>query len=418
MRIGRYRFDAVEFSGSLGDLGTLVPLSVALVTVNGLGFTQVFLVVGLFYLATGLYFNLPIPVQPLKVVAAIAIAFPEKITLPVMSAAGLLFGVILLVLALSGTIDWLSKVFTKPIVRGIQLGLGFMLIMKGIEFIQKPGLFIDAGAGTVSIGGVPLNLVIGLVGVAIVLLFTSSSRFPAALVIVGAGILVGIPFLPSSGFAWDVGPTAVQLYAPSLADYIAALVLLVIPQIPLTIGNAVIGTTDTARSLFGTGEATRRANNRSFAISMGLANVAAGALAAMPVCHGAGGLAAHYRFGARTGGSNIMIGVLLAVLAIACGKVGVTLVSAIPNAVLGVLLLFAGLELATLLHDVDKKEDLFIASFIAGIALATTNMSVAFGAGIVAGYLVKWGNARQRQGSVKEDFGIRDQNIEQEAEDE
>lgn len=299
MRIGRYRFDAVEFSGSLGDLGTLVPLSVALVTVNGLGFTQVFLVVGLFYLATGLYFNLPIPVQPLKVVAAIAIAFPEKITLPVMSAAGLLFGVILLVLALSGTIDWLSKVFTKPIVRGIQLGLGFMLIMKGIEFIQKPGLFIDAGAGSVSLGGVPVNLIIGLVGVAIVLLFTSSSRFPAALVIVGAGILVGIPFQASNGFAWDLGPTAIQLYAPNLADCATALVLLVIPQIPLTIGNAIIGTTDTARSLFGTGEATRRANNKSFAISMGLANMAAGALAAMPVCHGAGGLAAHYRF--RTG---------------------------------------------------------------------------------------------------------------------
>lgn len=411
MRIGRYRFDAVEFSGSLGDLGTLVPLSVALVTVNGLGFTQVFLVVGLFYLATGLYFNLPIPVQPLKVVAAIAIAFPEKITLPVMSAAGLLFGVILLVLALSGIIDWLSKVFIKPIVRGIQLGLGFMLIMKGIELIQKPGLFIDAGAGTVSIGGVPLNLIIGLVSVAIVLLFTSSGRFPAALVIVGAGILVGIPFQASNGFAWDLGPSAMQLYAPDLADCATALVLLVIPQIPLTIGNAIIGTTDTARSLFGTGEATRRANNRSFAISMGLANMAAGALAAMPVCHGAGGLAAHYRFGARTGGSNIMIGVLFAALAIACGKVGVASLSAIPNAVLGVLLLFAGLELATLLHDVDNREDLFIALLIAGIALATTNMSVAFGAGIAAGYFIKWGKARQRQGSTEEHSATSHQSI-------
>jgi len=418
VRIGRYRFDAVEFSGSLGDLGTLVPLSVALVTVNGLGFTQVFLVVGLFYLATGLYFNLPIPVQPLKVVAAIAIAFPEKITLPVMSAAGLLFGVILLVLALSGTIDWLSRVFTKPIVRGIQLGLGFMLIMKGIEFIQKPGLFIDAGAGSVSIGGVPVNLIIGLVGVAIVLLFTSSSRFPAALVIVGAGILVGIPFRPSNGFAWDLGPTAIQLYAPNLADFATALVLLVIPQIPLTIGNAIIGTTDTARSLFGAGDATQRADNRSFAVSMGVANMAAGALAAMPVCHGAGGLAAHYRFGARTGGSNIMIGVLFAALAIACGKVGVASLSAIPNAVLGVLLLFAGLELATLLHDVDKKEDLFVALFIAGIALATTNMSVAFGAGIVAGYLIKCGKAKQGHEDLPDDSGANDEKGGQDATDE
>jgi len=108
-----------------------------------------------------------------------------------------------------------------------------------------------------------------------------------------------------------------------------------------------------------------------------------------------------------------MIGVLLAALAIACGKVGVTLFSTIPNAVLGVLLLFAGLELATLLHDVDKKEDLFVALFIAGIALVTTNMSIAFGAGIVAGYLIKWGKARQRRGSAEEPFCTSDQNIEQ-----
>ena len=394
MKMGDYRFDRVEFSGSLADLGTLLPLSVGLVTVNGLGFTQVFLLVGLFYLTTGLYFNLPIPVQPMKVIAAIAIAFPEKITLPVMSAAGLLLGIILLVLAFSGMIDWLSKVFTKPIVRGIQLGLGFMLMLKGIALIQKPELFINAGENATFIGGIPVNLVIGLAGVVLVLLLSSSRRFPAALVIVGLGVVIGIPFRPSGGLAWEFGPTALQLFAPNLTDYTTALLLLVIPQIPLTIGNAVIGTTDTAHSLFGADEATRRANNRSFSISMGLANLAVGALAAMPMCHGTGGLAAHYRFGARTGGSNIMIGIVFASLALAFGNVGVDLFSAIPNAVLGVLLLFAGLELATLLRDLKEKKDLFIAFLIAGIGLATMNMSVAFGAGIVVSQLIKWGKVK------------------------
>src|SRR5690606_16708258 len=99
---------------------------------NGLSFSSVFLWVGLFYLAAGLYYKLPIPVQPLKLVSAIAIAFPEKITLPVISATGLIFGLLLILLAISGLIDRLARLFTRPIVRGIQLGLGFMLIMKGI----------------------------------------------------------------------------------------------------------------------------------------------------------------------------------------------------------------------------------------------------------------------------------------------
>ncbi len=129
MKLGAYRFDRIEFAGSLGDLGTLIPLSIALITVTHLNFTAVFLLVGLFYLATGLYYRLPIPVQPLKVVSAIAIAFPEKISLSVMSAAGLLFGALLIFLACTGIIDRLAKFFTKPIVRGIQLGLALLLCL-------------------------------------------------------------------------------------------------------------------------------------------------------------------------------------------------------------------------------------------------------------------------------------------------
>ncbi len=391
MHAGPYRFDRVEFAGSLGDLGTLIPLSIALITINGLSFTPVFLLVGVFYFATGLYYRLPIPVQPLKVVSAIAIAFPQKISLPVMSATGLLFGAVLIVLAFTGFIDRLARLFTKPVVRGIQLGLGFILVMKGIAFIRRPDLLLRGAGDTVSAGGVPVNLIVGVAAVVLVLFLISSRRFPAALAVVATGIAVGIPFGSFRGVEWGFGPTDMAYYMPGAEDFLAALFLLVIPQIPLTIGNAVIGTTDTARSLFGTGIETARASNRSFSLSMGLANIIAGFVAAMPMCHGSGGLAAHYRFGARTGGANILIGLLFILIAVAFGRIGVSLLSSIPNAVLGVLLLFAGLELALLVRDVKERGDLFIAFLIAGIGLATTNMSIAFAAGIIVSRLLKWG---------------------------
>ncbi len=394
MHIKSFEFNLRELAGSIGDFGTLIPLSIALITINGLSFTSVFLMVGLFYLASGLYYRLPIPVQPLKVVAAIAIVSPDKVTPEVMSATGILFGAFLLLLAVTGLIDQVSRLFTKPIVRGIQLGLGFVLITKGITFIKNQELFIQSSGNEVLIGSVPVNLIVGLAGIVLVLLLLTSKRFPAALVIVGAGIIVGTAYGAFSNTEWNFGPTRMDLFVPGLNDYATALMLLVIPQIPLTIGNAIIGTADTARSLFGKGEESRKATHRSLAASMGLANIPAGLLAGMPMCHGAGGLAAHYRFGARTGGSNIMIGLILGTIALAFGMGGVSILSSIPNAVLGVLLLFAGLELAILVRDVKQKEDLFVVCLIAGIGLATTNMGIAFGAGIVVDRLIKWGRVR------------------------
>ncbi len=392
MQIASYRFDRVEFAGSLGDLGTLIPLSIALVMVNGLSFTPVFMLVGIFYCVTGFYFRLPVPVQPLKVVSAIAIAFPDKITLPVMSATGILFGIFLIFLAGTGLIDRLAKFFTKPIVRGIQLGLGFILITKGITLIRKPTLFIGGTGDFRLFHGLPVNLLVGVLAVVLVLFLLSSRCFPAALAVVTAGICIGVPFGSFHGMKWCFGPTDIQLYIPHFSDFTTALFLLVIPQIPLTIGNAVIGTTDTAETLFGTGDATARVSNRSFSLSMGMANLVVGLLGAMPMCHGAGGLAAHYRFGARTGGSNIMIGLLFILVAFAFGKIGVSLLSSIPNSVLGVLLLFAGLELALLVRDIRKRQELFITFLIAGIGLATTNMSIAFASGIVVAWFLQWRN--------------------------
>lgn len=392
-KLNEFKFNRLEFAGSLGDLGTLIPLSVALITINDLGFTPIFLMVGLFYLVTGFYYRLPIPVQPLKVVAAIAIAFPDKITLPVMSATGILFGIILTAMAVTGAIDHIAKLFTRPIIRGVQLGLGFILMIKGIALVSTPALFVNGLGNGFAQTGIPFNLIIGIAGFLLGLFFISSRRYPAALVLVFSGIAAGILLGGGSKIEWLLGPTSMKFYNPGFDDYWNALILLVIPQIPLTIGNAIIGTKDTSVNLFGEDQSCR-VTNKMLALDMGIFNFLTGLIAAMPMCHGAGGLAAHHRFGARTGGSSLMIGMVFVAVALLLGKTGISIFSTIPNAILGVLLMFAGLELALIVRDLDNKKDFFTAFLIAGIAVATKNMGIAFGLGIVVSYLLKSENIK------------------------
>jgi SulP family sulfate permease len=382
----------MELAGSLGDLGTLVPLSVAMIAINGLNPTAVFLMVGLFYIGAGLYFRLPIPVQPLKLVAAIAIS--SQMDAATVAASGIIFGAILMLLAVSGLIDTLARYFTRPIVRGIQLGLGFILIGKGIIFIASRDLLLDPDQrlpGVVGSVEVSANLAIGVVGVLLVLFLLNSRRFPAAIAVLLFGLLAsaGLGSLGTVN-SFSLGLVPLSLHVPTREVLTNAFILLVIPQIPLTLGNAVIATTDTARNLF-TEEESRRATNRALAASMGLTNLVTGAVGGMPMCHGAGGLAAHYRFGARTGGSNILIGGIFMVIALVFGKMAVAILHLIPVAIFGVLLFYAGMELAMLVRDVREKGDLFVVLAIAATGLATTNMALAFLVGMVLQYIIRIG---------------------------
>jgi SulP family sulfate permease len=385
-----YKFDRVEFAGSLGDLGTLIPLSIAMIILIGLNVTSVFLLVGLFYILSGLYFKLPLPVQPLKVVAATAIAYPLLITEPIIMAAGILMGIILLLLAFTGLINYLAALFSKPIIRGIQLGLGFILVVRGIEFITKPELFINKSDVIYATPGLSVNTLIGILSVLVVIFLISNKKFPAALVIVTAGFITGIVLGALQDTELNFGPVPVEIVGLGTSDFISAFVLLVIPQIPLTIGNAIIGTSDTCVSLFGKEGHAQKVSPKNLSVSMGIVNILAGIIGAIPLCHGAGGLAAHYRFGARTGGSNILIGIIFLIIALVFGRMGITLLSSIPYAILGTLLLFAGIELALLIRDVKKKGELFIVLIVAGVGFATTNMGIAFIIGILIAKIIKW----------------------------
>ena len=381
------RFDRVELAGAFGDLGTLLPIVVGMILINKLSPSTVFLAFGLFYLITGYYFRLPIPVQPLKAVGAIAIAYPALITEPVIGASGIIFGALLLVFALTGIVDKLAKLFTQPVVRGIQLSLGLVFLKKGIELIVSPQVFLNGLPGRFA--EYHINLIIGIVVFVLVLGLLDNKKFPAALVALAAGIISGSALGGFNAEALSIGPTRMQVIFPSLSDFWTAFIMLILPQIPLTIGNACVGTADTCCTLFPQSPSLSKSTAGKFALTMGIANFPAGFFGAVPMCHGTGGLAAHYRFGARTGGAPVMIGAILVVMALAFGEFGFALLAMIPNSVLGVLLVFAGLELCPLVRSLKGNEEYFVALLITGIALAVPNMAWAFGIGIAVDLFIR-----------------------------
>ncbi|RQD73471.1 putative sulfate/molybdate transporter, partial [Desulfonatronospira sp. MSAO_Bac3] len=173
---------------------------------------------------------------------------------------------------------------------------------------------------------------------------------------------------------------------PSGVDFSFALLVLVLPQLPMTLGNAVIANVDLSRQYFG--EAAHRATYKANCITMALANFFSFFVGGMPLCHGAGGLAAHYRFGARTPGSNVIIGAIFIFLAVLLGVNILGILYLIPMAVLGVLLVFAGSQLALTIMDLKERKEFFVVFTIVGITLAT-NLAAGFIVGIIVAYILK-----------------------------
>lgn len=383
----RFRFDRVELAGSFGDLGTLLPIVVGMILINKLSPTTVFLSFGLFYILTAFYFRLPIPVQPLKAVGAIAIAFPDQITESVIGASGAIFGALLLLFYLTGFVDKLAKLFTQPVVRGIQLALGLVFLRKGIELIVGKSLFLSGVVGKYPDSGI--NLILGVAVFALVLLLLDNKKVPAAIAAVVIGIIAGFALGGLGDQKLALGPTKINLMSFSVHDLWIAFIMLILPQIPLTIGNACVGTADTCSILFPKDPQLSKATAGKFALTMGIANLPTGFFGGVPMCHGTGGLAAHYRFGARTGGAPLMIGAIFVVMALVFGEAGFTFLTLIPNSVLGVLLIFAGLELCPLIRSLKANEEYFVALLISGISLAVPNMAWAFGIGIVVDLFIR-----------------------------
>jgi len=380
----RYRFDRMELSGSLGDLGTLLPFAIGMIVLNQMNATNVLVTVGLFYILAGCYFGVPIAVEPMKVIGAYAIAAgmnPHQIV-----SSGLWMGVSILFLGVTGLIGVIRRYTPKSAIRGIQLAVGVVLLIKGLELMaaDDPNLALQA------VGPVRTGLLLGASGLVLTLILLDNRRLPAAVVLIvlgiAAGAVLGKPLDPRA-FAWDFHvPRPVPYGWPGWDDLVWVVPVVVLPQLPMTIGNAIISNTDLTHEYFP--DKADRVTNRSVSISQGLGNLVSFFLGGMPMCHGAGGVAAHYRFGARTAGSNLYIGGIFLVLALVFGENIVSLLRLLPLSILGVLLTFAGVQLALMIQDLTDRKDLFTAVFMLGLALVF-NLAVAFVGGILVAYIVR-----------------------------
>ncbi len=371
-------FDRSELSGSLGDIGILFPIALALIRLNDLNPTAAFLSAGLLYIGAGYYYRLPLPVQPLKAVSAIAIAF--SFSPSTIAAAGLMMGAILLLLGVTGWAGTLARFFTKPIIRGIQLGIGIILVRTAINLMGKPWTGVEIVASQAA----PISwtgYLVGVGGFLLILALRGNRRFPASLVVLAGGALIGLFIAPPSWPAFSLGPVWPGLSLPSGAEFALALTALVIPQIPLTFGNAIVATADLAKTYFG--DRAERVTPARLAGGMGLANLCAGLIAGLPVCHGSGGLTAHYKFGARTGGAPIMIGLGCCILGVAFGATAAWIIALIPLAILGAFLLFVGLEHCLLIADLVGRDEFLVALATASVSVATGNLTVGYAAGFV-----------------------------------
>lgn len=373
-----FRFNLPELGGALGDIGTLLPLMVALIMINGLNATSVLLGAGLFYIFSGLYYRLPMPVQPLKAMSAIAISL--GVSASALGAAGLLMGVILLFLSFSRLITFVVKLFPRPVVRGIQLSVGFILLRKGVELAFSHEIFIGGASYFTGMNQFPLGIILAIVAIVIFFLFRQTQRFPSSLALLTFGLGAGVVFVTVPAFD-KFSPALPAIALPSSAEFSFALMALVIPQLPLTLGNAVVGTWDTAKTYFN--EKSYRVTPRALTASMGIANIAAGLFGAMPMCHGSGGLTAHYKLGARTGGASIMIGTLLILMGVLFGSAAPGFLSLLPLSVLGTLLAVVGIYHALLVRDLKGVNQLAIAGTVAATTLLLGNLTFGFGAGIL-----------------------------------
>jgi len=390
-----YLFNRVEFAGALGDLGTLLPLAIGLILINGLSPAGLFLSVGLFYIFSGMYYGVTVPVQPMKVIGAYAIA--TGMNAAQITASGFMVALVLLVIGMTDLMGLIGRYIPKPVVRGVQLSTGTLLMVGGVKLMlgtsklqilsqaTEPYLIIQ------NIGWVPIGIVIGIAGSVLTLLLLDNRALPAAIMIVFGGLIFGLAFGTREGLNnLEIGfnlPGILPYGWPTAADFSFALLALVLPQIPMTLGNAVIAYADLSGEYFG--EQSKKITYKATCISMALANFLSSAIGGMPLCHGAGGLAAHFRFGARTAGSNLMIGVMFVALAILLGRHCLAIIYLLPLSVLGVLLLFAGSQLALTVIDLKNRSELFVCLIILGITLAT-NLAAAFIAGIAIAQLLKW----------------------------
>ena len=342
------RVDRNELAGSFGDIGTDLPLIVAMITAAGLQGSTVFILFGLLQIATGLIYGVPMPMQPLKAMAVLVIS--QQIAGEVLLGAGLAIAAIMLVLTLSGALTWLAAAIPRCAVRGVQFGLGLSLASLALKD------YVPALGGQ--------GYALAAVCFVIVIVLWGNRRIPAALVVIAVGLVyAAVLTLDWSQVRLATSLSLPTVHVPRWEAIWTGLVVLALPQIPLSLSNSVIATEQTLRDLF----PDRAIGVRKIGVTYAVANLFASLLGGIPVCHGCGGLAGHYAFGGRTGGSVVLYGTMYLALGLLLGDTVDTMAAAYPRPVLGVILLFEAVMLLLLARDMAGDRQSFTIVLLVGV---------------------------------------------------
>jgi len=361
------RYDRMEWAGAFGDLGTLIPFVVAYIGVIHLDPLGVLFAFGMSMLVSGLYYRTPFPVQPMKAIGAVASIQAMQaaaITPGAVFVAATVSGLVWLVLGLTGLVARIAKFVPGTVVIGIVLGLGLGFMLQSIKMMESDWL-------------------VAIVGVSGTVLLMGNRKIPAMFVLLAFGAVVGGFEHPE--LLTRIANASISFKLPSLAamditwnQFFVGTVLLALPQIPLTLGNAIVAIKDENNRLFPDSPVTER----GVAVSTGIMNILSGAVGGVPMCHGAGGMAGHMAFGAKTGGSVVILGFILLALALFFSNSVDVLFQLFPSAVLGVILFLTGIQLAASSNPIPSGRGERVITLVCA-ALCIWNVAAGFVVGVV-----------------------------------
>jgi len=365
----RIRFDRNELSGAFGDIGTDFPLIVGMILVSGLDVTSSLVLFGAMQIFTGLTYGIPMPAQPLKAMAVLVIT--QKLSGNILYGGALAIGIAMLLLTLTGLIDWLARAVPKTVVRGIQLGLGMQLAILALkDYVPSDGV---RGFGLAALA---FAVTIALLG---------NRKFPPALLVILLGAAYAFLFKINLGMlSRGVGFTLPHLHRPALHDVLVGFVVLALPQLPLSLGNSVLATRQVAEDLF----PERGLTERRIGLTYSAMNLVNPFFSGIPTCHGSGGMVGHHTFGARTGGSVVIYGSMYLALGLFLSKGFAVAVELFPKPVLGVILLFEGLNLMRLVRDTAAVKADFTIVLLTG--LMCVGLPYGYVVGLVVGTLIAY----------------------------
>lgn len=362
MKFGDYRFNLQELAGATGDYGTLLPLAIGYIVVCGLDPTGFLVMMGIATIVTGIYFKLPMPIEPMKALAVFAIASSWEPSL--IYASGIAMGIVWLFIGATGLMTWFARITPKSVVQGIQASLALLLAIEALKFIQGGWILV-------------------IISIIVILAFRNNKYAPAAIIL----LVMGIVIMFFEGTLSTIGGP--QLTLPHLVNFSideiwTSVVDVGFAQIPLTATNAVIATAYLIKEYF----PERTVSEKKIALNIGIMNITLPFFGGMPLCHGAGGLAGQYYFGARTGGANIMEGIIYIILGLFFAGSIVVLFKGFPGAIIGAMMIMVSIGLLKFTKDL-KFERSVIPLVITVIVSLLANMAAGFVAGIIGHYVLK-----------------------------